>query len=293
MNKIAINENEILTASEWNELSCDEFKFYAKLILKKANVVHAKLLMISYLMGAKAWTNFKKLFDEETHRLKSLLMKDTITIERYNELSEELNCQLYFLQNSVNFLWDDIKLTKWKVPVIGKEYYGPSDEMRNSSFHEFAKADGHFIKYMKSNDVKELDLLIACLFRKAKAEINTDAIGWNGDMREKFNEHTVSARADKLSHIHGYLKHAILTNYIGVRSFIVGRHPHVFVKNEGSKKEPDPYGLLKIIPALGRILQNEVIASSELYTVLYDMEMSEIDRIKAEAEAEKLRKKNR
>lgn len=296
MNAIDINGTTYSTPSSWNELTRKQLIRYCRIILRNITMVKAKMIMVSLFVGFWGWRRLNGIYKSERKRITRLLMTNKIELDDYNYLVAQLDEQIYHLQNSVNFLFADIQLTRWLIPTIrcgwfGPVLCGPANEMRNSSFHEFGKADSHFLKYMKSKDTRELNQFIACLYRKPTGP-SESSIKWNGDIREPFNEHTVSKRSELIKRISLPVKQAIITNYIGVRSNIVKKHPHVFVSDDSKKKEPDPNGLLRIIPHLGQIVQNDLIARSELYSVLYNMEQSEINRIKQEAEMEKIRKKS-
>jgi len=300
VNTVEINAWKVLYIPEkWNELNRKQFLFWSKTVLRPITREKAKILIVSYFLGFRAWFRLNRIYKKERRRISNLFMTDKITREDYDRMSKELYEQIFFLGNTTRFLFEPADLTNWLLPSIrcgvfnlGK-YYGPSNEMRNSSYLEFAKADAHFLKYMDNQKAaNELLQFISCLYRPRKSDYSPTAADWDGDIREPFNEHNYKARSKDMSYLPAHVKQAIITNYMGVRSSIVKKHPHVFVK-EDSKKKPDPHGLVKIIPHLGHIIHNDKIANSELYTVLYDMEQSEIQRIKQEEELEKLKSKNR
>ncbi|WP_434546674.1 hypothetical protein [Marivirga sp.] len=124
-----------------------------------------------------------------------------------------------------------------KIRVKGKTLLGPSDAMGNVNAAEFSEADYHFLNYYKSKKEEDLDLLIACLYRKKDPNKSIDAPDYDGDLREAFNTHSVEKRAKTIAKLNKWKKMAIYTFYRGCRKEIEDTYDRVFTKKTAQSVE--------------------------------------------------------
>ncbi len=129
-------------------------------------------------------------------------------------------------------------LPQVKPALLLPTYYGPSAELANVSFLEFAFADAYFVAYANTQEAQWLDLLVATLYRPGRRLAEGLAAG---DRRLPFNEHLIEVQAARLARLPRLLRLAILTWYRGCRHALEQRYPHVFTPahEEQAKAHPD------------------------------------------------------
>jgi hypothetical protein len=134
------------------------------------------------------------------------------------------------LLSLTDFLFDTNDLTDWKIkwvkPFGAPTYYGPFNRLSNITLHEFSYADTAFNAYLETEDMHQLNKLIAVLYRPA---IDHSA----NDVREPFDQYKLEKRARKIARLSWPVRLAILYNWIGCRSMITDMFPKIFSQKDG------------------------------------------------------------
>jgi hypothetical protein len=119
----------------------------------------------------------------------------------------------------------DLSSTKNLIPRIGK-LYGPADALSDLSFFEYIEAHHAFLECAADSSgsvpVENIDRLIAILYRPKRrfSWLRKLSPLWNGQMREKYNEHTVEDRLLKVSKLPIEVKVGILIWYRACEEFL-------------------------------------------------------------------------
>lgn len=121
------------------------------------------------------------------------------------------------LAHTLRFLFGENNLVKWVIASIqhnGQTYYGPADRLENLTIAEYSKTELYYQVYVKQDNPLALDMLIAALYRPKRTGL------LDRDIREDLTEIGTKERAEHFSKLEPRLRHAILLNYEGCRSFI-------------------------------------------------------------------------
>ena len=133
------------------------------------------------------------------------------------------------LAGVVTFVFEGaVEIDQWHLTHLlrrGKSaLYGPSETLGNICFGELMFADLYLRKYQKTKDLKDLDFLVAILYREGDGENRLTT----GDTRNVFNKNLVEEQAKQLASIKEVTKQAVLVNYIGCRAVMAKSFPNVF-----------------------------------------------------------------
>lgn len=157
--------------------------------------------------------------------------------------------------------------------ALGKKYHGPADKLANVVLIEFALADTYYNRYWTTGDAKDLDMLIACLYRPAKDNLNTSSVNYNGDKRQKFNQHLVNGIAGKISGLSLKKKLLIMLFFAGCRNTMEEMYPYLFkAKEENSKETGGGWNDLIVSLSNGDVTAMEKVAETDLHTVFISMD---------------------
>lgn len=290
MNIIKIDNITIKSASTWNELKrsqllyiANNWSHWASIIRNNSLFTLSRLKMLAVLLGIsnrKILNKKRKLFIE-LYSTRIQGESEESYIDRNAPLVDLLKTSDFiFKENTLTHnLFPHIPLSIFRRGVRGEallkrnSLYGPSDELKNISLAEFSYADSFYLKYFKSKNTEDLDLMIACLYRPKQKEVDINSEYFTGDIREKFNKNTIEQRAAQIKKLHIKYKQAILLFYIGCRTYIVDSHPSVFPKD--SKQKASRFGYASLILELsGQKFGNyEQTQQQELYTILTYLEV--------------------
>ena len=119
---------------------------------------------------------------------------------------EEKMANIYRLSELVDDFFEegegDIRILKqyyvhnpiFKIKLIGKNYYGPSDGFENIKFGEYIDALHVFTEYNTTKDKNYLYHLMATMYRPAKSifKKGVSSESLNGDIRKNYNVHGVT-----------------------------------------------------------------------------------------------------
>jgi hypothetical protein len=162
---------------------------------------------------------------------------------KFMQLPKHMVVQVFF--PVIEFLTESNTLTEFKLKSfrVGlTKYYAPADGLKNITIDEFRWADKMYIKYKNTNDTDYLDGLVAILYRKKRKDYNPTLPTYKGDIREDFNEHTISKNSEKVDKLPLAKKHVILLAYEGSRNKQIAACEHLFSDTQKSTGKNDGYG---------------------------------------------------
>ncbi|MCX6305532.1 MAG: hypothetical protein NT040_11240 [Bacteroidetes bacterium] len=258
MNEVRIDRLTRTLPSSWNELTFPQLYQVCSLFNHNLTTPHFKLGILFKYLGIK--------------------------IKLWNTIDPE---DAYFLCESLNFLLEDVTLTKSLVKSIRsphfpfRRYFGPVDEMSSSTFGEFTKAQVRYEEYNRTLNTDTLDEMIAVLFRPKKH------LWWiqryfveSPDVRMRFMDRTLLKRAKAIRSLDPILKKAILLYFSGIQASLPTRFPNVY-KSKSSSKNDKSSGWSNLIISLadGKTDDQSLdrVMNSNLYNVLLGLEQKSIE----------------
>ena len=178
----------------------------------------------------------------------------------------------------------DLSNTRNLLPKVGK-LHGPADALTDLSFFEYIEAHHAFLACSAdatgSIPVENIDRLIAILYRPKRRFLFFKKLSplWNGQSREKYNEHTVEGRMLKVSRLPLEVKIGILIWYRACEEFLqtgvigigLSQIDFSLLYQETDKAEQNDTGLIGVLYTLaesgvfGSVKQT---AESNLYDVI-------------------------
>jgi hypothetical protein len=219
MHQIEFNSQAKLVASTWDELSREQVR-----------------LLMPILYGAYT--------DANQQRIEVLEILLGVSRPLILRLTPVQLLELFWLTDFL--LLEPVTrtiqvLASVKPARLTPTYYGPADELSNSSFLEFAFADAYFVAYANTGEAEWLDQLVATLYRRARRYREGLAVG---DRRLPFNENLIEVEAARLARWPKVTKLTICTWYRGCRHALEQRYPHVFTAagEQQEKGHPDGWG---------------------------------------------------
>lgn len=112
-----------------------------------------------------------------------------------------------------------------KLPKIKTKngwFYGPSDALFNTVYGEYLQLMTYFNAFSKDGDIKDLDAMIATIYRPKKRDFETQKLqpDFDGDIRQKFNSNLTESYVDELSNVSYEIKYAIYLYVASSQHFI-------------------------------------------------------------------------
>lgn len=239
--------------SAWNEMSEKNLVDWAAITLKKLDIGYAiRLAVIMFYFEPKLYFRLK-------------------------------DPQILQLASTLKFLFGDNTLTKWtigKIRVGFRNYYGPENKLQNITIEEYRRTELYYQAYIKKDDQRALDMLLATLYRpKRKGIIDRD-------IREDMTELGIRKRAEKMSKLPKKYRQAILLNYEGCRNFISSNFLSKLPK-DGEAKPTDIFDFNQIILGVaggeGKFGTKAETEKANLYDFLQHLitNAEQIEKIKA------------
>lgn len=289
MHALTINNINYQFPSKWDELNKSQLFDVIDLLLSGLSEREFKLKSFLKLLNLKVAIRKPSIrAGELLHLLKAKKNKPFF-------LSDQ---QLYELTKGLDFFTKEVKtelgisvitpnseLTKNLVPFFShrfRKYYGPSDRLFNLKFDEYIVAETNLSNYLKSQSEKDLNKLVATLYRPEEPEYNPGNFTYRGDRREPFNDHLINARALKFRKLSPVIKISVLLFYQGCQKFITLQFPNVF--NSPKKSSKNNLGFLGLVDALteGDVTKTEMVRQSYLYDVMARLESAALQYIEFE-----------
>ena len=213
--------------SELSEMSNAQFQRYIDLVLQYDSGEITELVFRSKLVQC--------LLDLRTgfrFRFATLEQRDTIAtnVVRLADLMDSFIEE--FERDHVMMKAFKLVSTRNYVPkLLG--YYGPRDEFENMTFCEYRIARNYYRQYLHEKDEKDLNYLIAVLYRSAKpfTSIRRRFNSWDGETRIRFtstsNPLALDKRAKQISTAPFHLRYCIFLYFAGCEEFLKSGKPQV------------------------------------------------------------------
>jgi hypothetical protein len=244
MNQVEIDGRTYFTPSDWNELTKKQVFFVSRLFQGQLSIVDFKL---------------RALFDFLSVRPK--------VIKRIHPED------VYFLCESLDFLFKGVSLTKNLLPVLRtgrRKYFGPADAMMNCTFGEFTMANSLLDSFSKTKEQEYLDEMVAVMYRPRKwfwfiRKSFTD----NQDPRKRLVNRTLKKRCRDISQVDYEIKYSVFLFFSGVLNSLPLLYPYVYQQQGESRGEDNGWASLIISLADGKTDDKslETVMNSNLYNV--------------------------
>lgn len=167
---------------------------------------------------------------DKTYRALMLFCDDRHVLKVFRKLNAD---EIYDILPLVDWVFDQMDLKKNHQPRFKKTktmYFGPEEGLRNMRFAEWVMADTYYCGYAKDKDEESLNNLVATLYRpQGKGE---EYLSWNvkyrGDVREKFNDALLPARAEIMGKLSLIYREAIYLWFASCRWQLQTRYKEIF-----------------------------------------------------------------
>ena len=245
MNQVEIDGKTYFMPSDWNELTRKQVLFVSRLFQEQLTMLDFKLRVL----------------------LKFLSLKQKVIKRIHYD-------DAYFLCESLNFLFKEVSLTKNLLPVLRtgrRKYFGPADAMMNCTFGEFTMANSLLDLFLKTNEQKYLDEMVAVFYRPRKwfwfiRKAFTD----NQDPRKKFVNRSLKKRCTRIASVDYDIKYSVFLFFSGVQNSLPVLYPYVYQQKGDAGSEDNGWASLIISLADGKTDDKslETVMNSNLYNVL-------------------------
>ena len=280
MNTLKIDDTEIPVPGRWDELSAEQLTALTLLLSDDREVLSVALRALLILLDAPA---------HPWRQQQLLLMNDE---QRYNCL------QL------AKWVFDPAgTITRQLLPVLkvpadlrrvksAETLHGPGDGFAGLVFQEFIQCEGHRADYAQRGDEKYLNLLVAALYRPARRGPVT-AENADGDVREKYNDHLVQARALRVARIPRGQRLAVLRYYDSNRRQRIEAYRGTLFEAldpEAAPQlptDPRPEWHKTLAELAGSVMHYDAVAFQPLDSVLFDLDLKITKNRERLAELEK------
>ncbi|PMD97406.1 hypothetical protein BWI97_07185 [Siphonobacter sp. BAB-5405] len=123
----------------------------------------------------------------------------------------------------------------------GVTYYLPGPALQSVTFNEFVTALTYLYQfyYVPEERPENLTNLIATLCRPGVTGLTPLSVGYQGDLREPFNEHTIKARAKVFLNLEAGIAAAVLQYFVSNFRWLFETYPVFESSGSGSSQDPD------------------------------------------------------
>lgn len=250
MIKVEIDDKAIDWPSSWNELTREQLLCIADLFAAKMPVADFRAAVVRKLL-------------------------DGIKKKTLRQISGD---DLYGLGTSLNFLLENVELTKNPIPRIGR-YFGPADNLKDITFDEFVKLGVLVANYRRSSEIEWIDEICAVLYRPRRMFWKLRK-RWmdTTDCRVRLRDKDISARKRRIARASSGERFAVYLLVTGVMTDLVGMFPHIFTERKNNRPGSGWPGLI-ISLADGRTDNDSLdrVMKSNMYNVLMGLEQRAIE----------------
>ena len=203
MNSVKIGKKEYHVPASWDELTASQVYLIAADFFGAKKIDDAQIRLIMTIIPANIFSQLDAVIRYEILQL------------------------LDWLPN--------VKLKKNLFPSF-HGLYGPSDELANVTVLEYATADSYFHAFIETQDIKFLDLMVACFYRKPKLKPKeAKPLDWDGDYRQKFNANLVEEIAEKhIKKLSVIFKQVVFLFFVGCKAKLVEDYSVLFQRSGDS-----------------------------------------------------------
>jgi len=290
MNKAKINNIEILFPAAWDNFNKKQLLFFVELYLQDISTIEIKTRLLLFLLNIKfkSKQSISKYGEELFHVKQKDAGELLISDREFSFLSTGLDF-LFRKQKGTEYVCSELTqnlIPEFKINSIW--FYGPEQKLYNLVWDEYMQADSYFTAFNNSKDEKDLDKLIASLYRIEKKDYDPEDENFDGDKREKFNSYLIEKRAALLSKLDRKIKYAIYLYYCGCKNYLKKTFDLVF-NSSGSESSGSDRGYLTLNDSLSKEYADspEKVRSYLLYDVMERLQNSR----KAQIDLEKKIKK--
>ena len=168
-------------------------------------------------------------------------------------------------------------------------YHGPDDALLNISFDEFLAAINSYNSYNKTQDVADLNQLVAALYRPKKTKTKHNLLtNYDGDVRQEFYQTNVTLRAQELAILAPGIKLGVklffeaCINYITTATDVnvQGNSIDLTVLFKGKSTQEKSIGMLNVLFSLAEtnVFGNKKETGKERYwTILLKLYQNHLD----------------
>lgn len=254
MERLEIWGRHFAPASTWNELTRQQLAGVVQVLYGPADFWPTRLRLLSIISGAE----LELLIELPEVQVKALYGLTDFVFSDEHHLTRQLLPELH-LPASAN--------------PKRHQFTGPGDALAGVLFGEFMFADTYFCQYALRRSPEALDHFIAALYRPARPGVGPGQPDWNGDARQRFNEHNVAHYAHLLRHLADTDKLSIMLWYRGCRAELVAGHPDVFDVADSTtvRQEKGDWGRVLRQLSGGAFGPLEQTAGQHLRTILAEM----------------------
>lgn len=179
------------------------------------------------------------------------------------------------LYQSIQWLFEPGQTSRCLIPSflnVLRTFHGPGETWENLTIGEFAFVDAYANKYQASRDTKDLNVLIAALYRPSTPASWMRFRMFRFDIRAQFNDRIATRRGSQIQ-IPESLRKAIFLNYLTWRTGIVKNNAFLFGKSGGTESS----GWLGIMmnmagPKLGSFDTIEKMTMNNALSILSEIE---------------------
>lgn len=170
-----------------------------------------------------------------------------------------------------DFIFDEADcLTKFpEFYKVGKtKLFGPGERLQNITILELSYADAFYFNWINKSDEKDLQRLVACLYRPA------DKNPKESDIRKPFDKLLLPKNAELTDRIALSDMYIIALAYQGSRETFKKRYPYVFPKppkSEEDKPEPTTKKPLKYTP-FSKLVASMAMDEVQIFGTISDTE---------------------
>jgi hypothetical protein len=262
MHTIEIPQKHLLREfpSEIQEMNPDQFVYFIDLVLRHLsggiNIFEFKIILIKYLLNIRLDWRYYFGSEQEKDQANGEIFRISELCESFFEEIEKDG------QKTKTF---KLSFTKNLIPKIGGKYYGPKDALQDITFAEYRIAHSFYAAYLESHDEKDLNKLIAVLYRPDKSFLWFRKLlpSFDGQFRIPFssrsNPNYLEKRSLAIAKLPMPLRYGIFLFFSGCEEFLAKGKVNVdgkeidfsiiYEKSEDSLDSPD-IGLVGILYSL-------------------------------------------
>lgn len=176
-----------------------------------------------------------------------------------------------------------------------KGYQGPGKDFKFLYFEEFIKAESFYNKYVKSNDMKDLDDLISCLYRPQRWPFDKTNPLNPEDIRVLYSSKIQETMAGKIAKWPTDMKLSIFYYFDSCLQLLVKTFPWAFTPGESIKqklKNDSPKTLYHVARELAKGIELEKVLMRPIVPVFFELNEARIDaeKMKLEIKAQNRKK---
>ena len=266
MNKIKFQNDTYTLPESWNEMNPKQLEQIAKIVMSNVYPIGLMVKLSLSFMGMRlsgkkpVYINGGQYFYVK-HGWRRIYLINSV--------------QMHEICKCVEFLLDDNQiissLTKNPYPVIENRFYrlfGPADNLANIRFGEFIQVEIERDAFVKTNDKKHFNRMLAILWRPTCWK-NQDS-----DMRIALRMDRVDKWAKRIAKLPDCQKRVMQWYYDGCLQFLKEKFSSVFSSGSSDENVSTFDSFMKMVNLLAhnRLIDVEKIREAYLFDALYTLQ---------------------